>query len=81
MFQYQGMLSSNPVLSLRPSEGARKPVLRCGPIGKLKAGTARIGTPLKSSTMPRAVPMPASRSRRMLRARIAQLSSPGGQLE
>ena len=54
MFQYQGSSSSSPVRSPRAKIGARNPVLRAGLIGKLNAGTARIGTPLKRKRILRA---------------------------
>ena len=61
--------------------GANKPVFRFGLIGKLNAGMANNGTPLKFRVMLRAVPIPSSGNRSMLFARINQLSSPGGQVE
>ena len=81
MFQYQGSSSSKPVESLRASAGARKPVLRLVPTGKLNAGSASTGTPLKRSAMPRAVPIPASVSSRIESARTYQSSASGGQVE
>ena len=81
MFQYQGSSTSKPVRSPRATAGARKPVFRRVPTGKLNVGSANTGTPLKRIRMPRAVPMPASVSMRMRSARRYQSSCSGGQVE
>src|SRR5438046_7163291 len=52
--------------------GVRKPLLRWLSIGNEKYGDHKIGTPLKLSFTPRAVPRPAFVSKSISRARSSQ---------
>ena len=69
-----------PVRSRSLMSGVRKPLLRSLLIGKLKYGAHRIGTPLKSSFTPRALPTPPLTSSSIESACSSQSMSSAGQV-
>src|SRR5690606_15667771 len=69
---------SRPVLSRSAKLGVRKPLLRRSSIGNVKYGAYRIGTPLNSSFIARAVPKPRSKSSSISDPSSRQERSPSG---
>jgi hypothetical protein len=67
MFQYQGTATLRPLRVSKSSVGGSQPDLRPSPSGKLSVGSARMGTSMKRSTAPSAMPSlgrsPAARGR------------------